>query len=58
VLCCTYLLLSDDICIKKVYIFSEEDVEAADGRGVFKMLTDKIHRDRVFILKKPLCIQI
>lgn len=50
----TYLLLSNDICIKVFYNFSEKDVEATDGRGTFKIVTHKIREDRVLILKKKL----
>lgn len=58
VVCSTYLLLCNDVWIKMFYIFSEEDIEATDGRGMFKVLTHKIHGDRVLILKKSLRIQI
>lgn len=48
VACSAYLLLFDDICVKIFDIFSEEDVEATGGRGMFKILT---HEDMVLILK-------
>lgn len=48
VACSTYLPLSDAICVKTLYIFSEEDVETTGGRGMFKLLT---HEDMVLILK-------
>lgn len=58
VVCSTCLFLSNGVCVKMFYIFSEEDVEATDGRGMFKILTHEIHGDRVFLLKNPSCIQI
>ena len=48
VVCSTYLLLSNDVCIKMFCVFSEEDVETTDGGGMFKVLTHKIQGDRVY----------